>query len=985
MLFVSIGSYARENLWDSDFDFDKGKIVNGVFTVTDASTGTVMTVTNASYVHYYNASIGDWYNCFLRFKNKGNVTITFKFPNSHLTYRGIDGETNTGLTKWGSGSGNTKALNNATFTPVAGQENTYSFTFSGCDNMKIEQVFLNWCLGPDDFVGPEGVTKTYTGWSQTLYKYNSTPNVCPYGQWGGALCNLKFKETTSATDKGSYTLHWYVEEYSGFTNYSKSKGGLDWMYGLGFGSADNPVGTITSEIIGYQMTDVVAPTAKELVYTGEPQALVTAATSSRGTAMYKLSTESAWSTTIPSATDAGSYTVLWYMKSNQTAYEDYEPDAEHSAVSVTIGKVDIPDYTPPTALTQTYTTSGGDPVMLPLVSGGSATGGEMWYRIGTDGEWTQNPQASATGDYTVYWYVKGDKNHNDLIDNTVENCDFKGYVTAKICKASYDMNGITWSNATFTYDGQPHQNEVTLSNLPGGGLLTATYTCSGPEGNAINAGTYTVTATFTTTATNYLAPAPVSTTLTINPFNLQGAVAVVDNDGKVIPDQTYTGADIILTGDAVPGLKIGSNGLVIPTDAYDIAYLNNLNAGTAMATTYANGHDPNYTGSCALNFIIKKRSVEVSTAAQEIIYGEAISSSAVKASLVGAAEGHTLSAVTLKQVDNYSVSATPYPNAISAENAHIKDGSGNDVTDNYEISYPVGLRGSLTVNAKAGTNFTISGLKEEYEGNGISEVAPNGDIAVYNGTTKLTMSTDYDVTYSNNIFAGTATATFNFKGNYSGTTTKEFTIYYLAATYSRKSAASYNYCTYYHPTEALQAENSAKVYYCTLINGNSDVLLTEVTNNVINVGVPVMLRTPSTSNSVKLYKYTGDQASYSGTNALTGVSTDQVGTSINAADKIYIFEGDCFVWASGSNFMAHKAYIDASGWGSSYARILICSPDENTTGLIPTDDGRGKMEDVWYDMMGNRINKPTRKGLYIKNGKKVLVKTSGRAERRLSE
>lgn len=50
MLFVSIGSYARENLWDSDFDFDKGKIVNGVFTVTDASTGTVMTVTNASYV-----------------------------------------------------------------------------------------------------------------------------------------------------------------------------------------------------------------------------------------------------------------------------------------------------------------------------------------------------------------------------------------------------------------------------------------------------------------------------------------------------------------------------------------------------------------------------------------------------------------------------------------------------------------------------------------------------------------------------------------------------------------------------------------------------------------------------------------------------------------------------------------------------------------------------------------------------------------------
>ena len=39
------------------------------------------------------------------------------------------------------------------------------------------------------------------------------------------------------------------------------------------------------------------------------------------------------------------------------------------------------------------------------------------------------------------------------------------------------------------------------------------------------------------------------------------------------------------------------------------------------------------------------------------------------------------------------------------------------------------------------------------------------------------------------------------------------------------------------------------------------------------------------------------------------------------------------------------------------------------------DDGRWKMSDVWYTINGVKLDgKPTAKGLYIVNGKKIVIK-----------
>jgi hypothetical protein len=53
---------------------------------------------------------------------------------------------------------------------------------------------------------------------------------------------------------------------------------------------------------------------------------------------------------------------------------------------------------------------------------------------------------------------------------------------------------------------------------------------------------------------------------------------------------------------------------------------------------------------------------------------------------------------------------------------------------------------------------------------------------------------------------------------------------------------------------------------------------------------------------------------------------------------------------------------------------LLISFDEPPTGIETMSDVRGQMSDVWYDLFGRKLNgKPTQPGMYILNGKKVLI------------
>ena len=49
--------------------------------------------------------------------------------------------------------------------------------------------------------------------------------------------------------------------------------------------------------------------------------------------------------------------------------------------------------------------------------------------------------------------------------------------------------------------------------------------------------------------------------------------------------------------------------------------------------------------------------------------------------------------------------------------------------------------------------------------------------------------------------------------------------------------------------------------------------------------------------------------------------------------------------------------------------------EDDVTGILTMADGKNKMADVWYDLSGRKLNgKPTHAGIYINNGKKVVMK-----------
>ncbi len=56
------------------------------------------------------------------------------------------------------------------------------------------------------------------------------------------------------------------------------------------------------------------------------------------------------------------------------------------------------------------------------------------------------------------------------------------------------------------------------------------------------------------------------------------------------------------------------------------------------------------------------------------------------------------------------------------------------------------------------------------------------------------------------------------------------------------------------------------------------------------------------------------------------------------------------------------------------AAMKVSEDDEGTTGIWTIEQGTVNTErDVWFNLQGQRVEKP-RKGLYIKNGKKVFIK-----------
>ncbi len=108
--------------------------------------------------------------------------------------------------------------------------------------------------------------------------------------------------------------------------------------------------------------------------------------------------------------------------------------------------------------------------------------------------------------------------------------------------------------------------------------------------------------------------------------------------------------------------------------------------------------------------------------------------------------------------------------------------------------------------------------------------------------------------------------------------------------------------------------------------------------------------------------------------ASTGTNYDFVGTYQEAtvAQGDYILGEDAFYRSKGGNKVkAYRAYIKAKSDAAAAARLKIAINGEPAD--IDTIDGLAVSNAAIYNLSGQKVEK-TQKGIYIQNGKKVVVK-----------
>ncbi|GAB6395264.1 MAG: Ig-like domain-containing protein [Bacteroidales bacterium] len=282
-----------------------------------------------------------------------------------------------------------------------------------------------------------------------------------------------------------------------------------------------------------------------------------------------------------------------------------------------------------------------------------------------------------------------------------------------------------------TYTGNPLTPAVVV--MDGSKTLTLNTDYTVAYTNNVNAGTATATVTG---KGNYTGSAS-RTFLIVKQI---AASWIAD-----IPPQTYTGDSV------KPAVTVrdGNYTLVAGTD-YTVSYTNNVNIGTATATVTGMG---NYTGSASRTFLIVK---QIAASWIDSIPAQTYTGDSVKPAVTVRDGDYTLVAGT-----DYTVSYTDNVN-IGTATATVT-GKGN-------------YTGSASVTFTIKTKALAAGWIESIPAQPWTGDSLKPAIVVRDGSTTLTLNTDYTVAYTNNVNIGTATATVTGKGNYTGSASVTFTI-----------------------------------------------------------------------------------------------------------------------------------------------------------------------------------------------------------------
>ena len=475
-----------------------------------------------------------------------------------------------------------------------------------------------------------------------------------------------------------------------------------------------------------------------LVYTGSDLNLITAGEVTGGTIKYSTTETGTYTTTIPTGTNAGEYSVYWKV----------DPDENHNGkdpaeIKVSIAKADVVVNTPPAAVSNlVYTGSAQE-----LITEGEVVGGTLKYSLSQDGTYSEDvPTGKNAGEYTVYWKVDPDENHKEKTPVSI---------TANIAKADPVVTAPTAiENLVYTGTAQT--------------LITAATTSGGTLNYKVSSGEYATALPTGTNAGSYTVYYKVVGNDNYNDTQEQSITA---NIAKADPMVTAPTAieNLIYTGSA---LALVSNGesedgtFTYSTD--DKTYGSEVPTGTDAgdySVYWKFTGDKNHNdkaGTEAIKVTIAKADPELTAPAAKT--GLIYTGSALALIEEGTSEDGTFT---------YSTDGTTYvsevPTGTDAGDYSVYwkftgDKNHNDV--------PATSLGTITITPASITAEMIAAIPDQdYTG---SPVTPEPAVTFHDKT--LAKGTDYTVTYKDNTNPGTATATITGQGNFTGSVDKTFII-----------------------------------------------------------------------------------------------------------------------------------------------------------------------------------------------------------------
>ena len=204
---------------------------------------------------------------------------------------------------------------------------------------------------------------------------------------------------------------------------------------------------------------------------------------------------------------------------------------------------------------------------------------------------------------------------------------------------------------------------------------------------------------------------------------------------------------------------------------------------------------------------------------------------------------------------------------------------------------------------------------------------------------------------------------------------------------SNDGGDGYYYTTYYHSKVNLLVCDETAVVYKATGKTSDGLLLKKIPDNVIPKGNAVVIR----SKYPDVMLVASDQGADFAENVLEGIDEPKPKAEVGDVYTLAKENGVIgFYKYKGTTLGGHKAYIPFTAFDSEEALSLPfyieddmapSSPEDDQAedGAVPTEIGRqewivSSTDNVFYTMQGVKIQRPTQKGVYIKNGKKVCIR-----------